>query len=325
MDEAMPAPQSATAPAVERKAITVVVPVYYNGASLPQLLEEIIPFEAALKDRNLDLDLIFVNDGSGDDSLVRLLEIKRRRPATKVIALARNFGAVAASKTGFRYATGDAFTILAADLQDPVEQLLLMVEEWQRGATFVVSARASRGDPAMTRLFAGFYYWILDWLVVKGYPQGGYDLMLMDRAMLPYMQDSTKHTNPNLYAYWLGFAPVILYYHRRPRPHGKSRWTFRKRVRFLLDTVTGFSVAPLRLLSGFGVTVATFSFLYGIYIAINALLGKMDTPGFATLAVLIAFFSGLILIMLGVIGEYLWRIFEAVNHKPESVVAREYL
>lgn len=323
-----PADESAAGPADEpmtRKTLSVIVPVYYNGASLGHFLEEVAPFEAALDARGLDLELIFVDDGSGDDSLCRLLEIKRRRPATKVIALARNFGAIAASKTGFRYVAGDAFTIIAADLQDPVEQLLLMVDAWRRGATFVVSTRASRGDPATTRLFAALYYKIVDWLVVKGYPRGGFDMMLMDRIMLPHMLGSTKHTNTNMYAYWLGFPPVILPYHRRPRLHGKSRWTFRKKLRFFLDTITGFSVVPIRILSGFGLTVAILSFLYGIDIAISALLGKFDTPGFATLAVLISFFSGLILIMLGAIGEYLWRIFEAVNHKPESVVAREYL
>lgn len=308
-----------------RKTVSIVVPVFYNEGSLPLLWQELRELEPQMQARGLDLELIFVNDGSGDASLARLLDIKRQRPATKVIDLARNFGAVAASKTGFHYVTGDAFTVLAADLQDPVEQIGLMADEWLSGAKFVVSARASREDPWLTTVFARLYYALVEVFVAKGYPRGGFDMMLMDRVMLPYMQGSTKHTNPNMYAFWLGFHPVVLPYHRRSRRHGKSRWTFRKKLRFLTDTVTGFSVAPIRFLSGFGLVVAVISFLYGLNIAVNALLGRIETPGFATIAVLISFFSGLILLMLGVIGEYIWRVFEAVNQKPESVIEAEYL
>jgi glycosyltransferase involved in cell wall biosynthesis len=307
------------------KTLSVVVPVYFNADSLPALFDEIEEFERELFARGVGLELIFVNDGSSDNSLEELLKIKRKRPATKVISLSRNFGALAAAKTGLRFATGDGFTLLAADLQDPPKQIVHMVDKWLEGHKFVVSARASREDPLVTRMLAWVYYRIVNWVVVRGYPEGGYDLMLMDKVMLPYMLGSIKHTNPNMYAYWLGFEPAILHYHRRARRHGQSRWTFAKKLKFFIDTISGFSVTPIRLMSLIGVLVAIVSFVYGTNIVINALFGNVEIRGFATLAALISFFSGLILIMLGVLGEYLWRVLDAVSNKPESVIDETFL
>ena len=293
--------------------------------SLPELLDEITTLESKLLDCGVALELIFVNDGSGDNSLEQLLKLKRERPATKIISLSRNFGAIAASKTGFKFVTGDAFAILAADLQDPPEQILPMVEQWLQGHKFVIAARASREDPLVARAFSWMYYRIIDWMVVSDFPQGGFDLMLMDKALLPYMAGSIKHTNPSLYAYWLGFQPVVLRYHRRARRHGRSRWTFAKKLKFFLDTISGFSATPMQIISLIGGGVAIVSFIYGTNIIINALLGNVDVRGFATLVALISFFSGLILIMLGVIGEYLWRVLDAVNNKPEAVIDETFL
>jgi dolichol-phosphate mannosyltransferase len=307
------------------KILSVVCPVYFNAESLPSLFDEISALEKELLSRGVGLELIFVNDGSGDKSLEELLKIKRARPATKVISLSRNFGSVAASKTGFKFVTGDAFLILSADLQDPPSQMLPMVDKWLEGHKFVVSARATREDPMATRLFAWVYYRLINWMVVAGYPSGGYDLMLMDKILHPHMASSTKHTNPTLYAFWLGFEPVVLHYDRRKRPHGHSRFTIRKKVKFFIDAISGFSVAPIRIVSLFGMVVALLSFIYGTNIVIMALLGNVAGTGFATLAALISFFSGLILFMLGVLGEYLWRVFDTVNDMPEAVIDETFL
>jgi dolichol-phosphate mannosyltransferase len=308
-----------------RTKLSICIPVYYNEESLPLLQSKLMWLEGELDARKIDLELIFVNDGSGDGSLPMLLRIKEARPATKVISLSRNFGSVAASKTAFRFVTGDAFTILSADLQDPVEQLLLMVDEWRLGHKFVISVRAAREDSFVTRLFASLYYRIVDLMVVRGYPKGGFDLMLMDKIMLPYLAGSTKNTNPALYAYWLGFPPKILSYTRMRRPHGKSRFTLKKKLLFFLGSLTGFSMTPIRAISAFGLVVALLSFLYGVATIVAALVGNIPIRGYATLVVLITFFSGLILIMLGAIGEYLWRVLDTVNNKPEAVIDETFL
>ncbi|HEY0381067.1 MAG TPA: glycosyltransferase [Candidatus Elarobacter sp.] len=308
-----------------KKVISVVTPVYYNAGSLPELFSELVKVEEQLAARDVGLELIFVNDGSGDDSLAELLAIKRARPATKVINLSRNFGAVPASKRGFSFVTGDAFMTLAADLQDPPHEIVVMAEHWLAGSKFVVAARATRKDPVTTVIWSWLYYRIVKWFVLPGYPAGGYDLMLMDRAMLPYMAGSTKNTNPNVYAFWLGFTPKVVLYHRQERVHGKSRWRFSQKVKFFFDTICGFTVFPIRFMSLIGFIAAALSGLYGLNIAFSAWQGRVPVQGFATLAVLISFFSGLILVMLGTLGEYLWRVFDAVGNKPESVIDEAYL
>jgi glycosyltransferase involved in cell wall biosynthesis len=306
------------------KTISLVIPVYYNEGSLLPLFAELQRVEQRLNEQQLALQLIFVDDGSGDESLQRLLLIKQQRPETKVIKLARNFGAVSATKTGLSFITGDCFMLLAADLQDPPDIILEMAQHWVNGSPYIIAVRRTREDPFLTRLYAGVYYRILRKLVVPQYPLKGFDMFMLDAKALPYMRDSSKNMNPSLLSYWLGFKPVVLEYDRRERDHGKSRWSFSKRVKFLLDSLLGFSVLPLRMISLVGFFVSLISFAYGTVVTINSLVGNRDVAGFPTLVALITFLLGLIIIMLGLIGEYLWRIFEQLNHRPEAVIDEVY-
>lgn len=305
--------------------VSVVVPVFNNASSLEPLFEQLLAFERDLGEKGLGLELIFVDDGSSDGSYAKLQSINERRPATKLIKLTRNFGAVRASRAGLRFAEGDAITILAADLQDSLEKLAEMVERWRTGAKFVICVRSERHDPLLSRAFAALYYRILNRLVMRDYPRSGFDLMLIDKAILPYLLQGGPLVAPQLTAYWLGFAPTVITAVRPARPHGRSSWTFSKRLKLFVDTITSFSVAPIRFLSAIGMLTALASLVYGAYILINALLGNLAVPGFATLVVLISFFSGLILLMLGIIGEYLWRIFAALDDRPESVIEETHL
>jgi len=306
--------------AVRGPTISVVVPVYCNEESLPLLFDALLGVEASLRERGLALELIFVDDGSLDGSLAVLKELKRRRPATKVVKLARNFGSVHASKTGFAYVTGDTFMILAADLQDPPELIVQMADRWRQGCKFVVCVREGREDGVAARLSSWVFYRIVRLMVVKDYPRGGFDMALMSRELLPHLLASARHANTALFAYWLGFKPEFIYYVRQRRRHGKSRFTLRKRVKFFVDSIVGFSIVPLRVMSVIGVVVAVASFGYGGVIAVNALRGLTIVKGFATLAVLLSFLLGLVIAMLGVVGEYVWRIYDEVSRKPESVV-----
>jgi polyisoprenyl-phosphate glycosyltransferase len=302
------------------KKLSVVVPVYFNEGSLPPLHGELRAVEQELTGLGVELELIFVDDGSGDGSFAELTKIKAARPATRLIKLSRNFGAVHASKTGLQFVTGDAFLVLAADLQDPPALIVEMVRRWQTGAKFVICVREKRADPPLTRFYARVYYRLLRVMVVPTYPDGGYDLALMDRVMLPHMQASGRNINPNVFAFWLGFKPDVILYARRERIHGRSRWTFRKKVKFFLDTMLGFSIVPLRLISLTGIVVSLGSLAFVMFVVVNGLLGRYDVPGFATLASIIAFLLGLVICMLGVIGEYLWRIFDEVSRRPEAVI-----
>ena len=306
------------------KKISIIVPVYFNADSLPILFKRLEDVECQLRLINMDLELIFVDDGSEDSSLEQLLLIKKIRPETKVIKLTRNFGAVHASKCGFQFVTGDCFMILAADLQDPPELILQMVKKWIAGSKFTICERISRDDPVVSKEFAKAFYWLIHRLVIRDYPDGGYDMALMDKSILEYVVSSSKNLYTPLLTYWLGFKPEVIYYHRSKRLHGKSKWTFGKKFKAFLDVILGFSVTPIRLISAFGVFVAILSFVYGIFVISNAFLGNIPVAGFASLAALISFLLGLIIIMLGIIGEYLWRVFDEVNKRPEVVIDEIY-
>jgi dolichol-phosphate mannosyltransferase len=304
--------------------VSIVIPVYFNEQSLPLLFSELLKVEGQLVSLGHSLELIFVDDGSGDNSLNELLRIKQQRPDVRVVKLTRNFGAVHASRSGLKFVTGDCFLILAADLQDPPELIIQMLEKWQAGTKFVMCARTERNDPLASKLFAYIYYRLLRWFVVPNYPRGGFDLALMDRALLPYLQDSAKNINPLVFSYWLGFKPEIIPYRRQERKFGKSRWSFGKKFVFFIDSILGFSIVPLRAISLVGVVVSLLSFAYGCLIFVGALLGRAEVRGFATIVALISFLLGLVIIMLGIIGEYLWRVFDEANKRPGAVIEDIY-
>jgi glycosyltransferase involved in cell wall biosynthesis len=309
------------------KTLSVVIPVYYNEESLRPLFDALLRVESELRQRDIRLQLIFVDDGSGDGSLRELLAIASESDAVKVVKHSRNFGSMMALKTGFQFVEGDCFTVLTADLEDPPELMIQMVDAWLGGAKYVICAREEREGSWSSRLFASVFHRLVQLLVMSDYPRGGFDIMLMDRTLLPYLQKSGKNINLPVFAHYLGFKPTVIHYKRRSREHGISRWTFRKRAKLFVDSLLGFSMVPLRLISLVGLGVATLSFLYGILVVVLALAGYPEfeaNRGFATLAAITAFLLGLIIVMLGIIGEYLWRIFDEVNHRPESVIEEVY-
>jgi len=307
------------------RSISIIVPVYCNEGSLPFLFIELKKLEQTLLQKEIAMELIFVDDGSGDQSFWELIKIKRQRPATKIIKLSRNFGNIRAEKAGYRYVTGDCFCALAADLQDPPELIAKMVDYWLAGEKFVICVREQREDPPLTKFFANLFYKLVRGFVIKNYPRGGFDLALMDKVMLPYMKNSGKNINTAMFAYSLGFTPKIIEYKRQKRLHGKSHWTFAKKINYFIDSILGFSIIPLHLISWVGIFLAIISFVYGLFVILEVIIRGREVPGFASLFTLTAFLSGVTLSMLGIIGQYIWRIFDEINGTPESVVELELL
>lgn len=306
------------------RKVSIVVPVYFNELSLPILFKALSEIEIKLLAKDVPLELIFVDDGSGDGSLHELFKIKEVRPETRIVKLTRNFGPFSAAKSALQLVTGDCLVFLAADMQDSPDLILSMVDKWLQGSKFIICKRTHRADPLESRLFAYIFYKLVRFFVVETYPARGYDLSLMDRAMLPYLVNSSKNINPHIFAYWLGFKPEVILYERQKRVYGKSRWTLSKRVKLFLDSLLGFSVAPIRFISLIGFIVSLASFAYGTLLVISALRGKTVVLGFATIGTILSFLLGLIIIMLGVIGEYIWRIFDEINKRPESVIDEIY-
>lgn len=302
------------------KKIDIVLPIYFNAQSLENLFSELIKIRISLSLKSIATTYIFVDDGSKDESLAKILDFKKNEPNIKVIKLTRNFGATLCSKTGLSFCDGDAAIILAADLQDPPDLINQMVELWLEGSKFVICERVARNDPFISKLFSKIFYIMVNKLVISNYPKGGFDLALMDKSLLPYIINSAKSSFTPLLAFWLGYEPKIIKYHREKRKSGKSKWTFSKKINACLDIFLSFSNTPLRLISGFGLVTALLSFSYGSSVIIGAIFKKIPVEGFATLVSLITFLLGLIIIMLGFLGEYIWRIFEELNRRPNVVI-----
>lgn len=302
--------------------LSIVVPVYFNEESLPLLFERLNNLEENLRRAKIDLELIFVDDGSDDNSFQELERIKSLRPATKIVKLVRNFGVVKASKCGLSQATGDCFTVLSADLQDPPELLLEMVQRWRDGALLTICVRSSRDDPILSKIFSSIYYWLLRKMVMKEFPAGGFDMFLLDSSLQEYVVNSAKSTYTPLLVAWLGTKPEVINYHRQKREFGKSRWTLPKKIRAFLDVMLGFSLSPLRLISSIGVFASFLSFAYALIIIVSSVLGQSTVPGFATIVCLVSFLVGIVIIMLGIIGEYLGRIFDEINKRPDVVIEK---
>jgi glycosyltransferase involved in cell wall biosynthesis len=302
------------------KKLSIVIPVYFNEGSLPALEKSLGELEGQLQAKNLALELIFVNDGSRDASLEILKKIQSRRPETIVLNHLANRGSMAAIKTGLMRAKGDCFTYLAADLQDPPDMLLEMVDEWRKGERFVIRTRESRTDPALTRFFAWINYKLVRLLVMPTYPSGGFDMAIMDKVFLPHLLRCGHNKNLAMFAWSLGIPAKVLTYHRREREHGKSMWTFRKKVNYFIDSSIGFSVKPMRLASAIGFVIAMVCFLYTVVVVVGKLSGLIDAPGFTTLAALLGFLNGCLFIFLGLLGEYMWRIYQEMDRHADAVV-----
>ena len=307
------------------RRISVVVPVYENENSLLPLITRLTNLENNLKDLNFELELIFVDDGSKDNSWEVLKSIKEKRPRTKIVKLVRNFGSIKCSKTGLKFATGEVFTILAADLQDPPELILEMALIWEEGNPFVICERNSRHDPVSTRIFASFFYRFLRVFSMPTYPKGGFDLFLLDSIYLDYVVESAKSTYTPILIWWLGLEPKIIKYDRSIREHGKSKWTFTKKFNAFIDITVGFSIRPIRTITFTGFFMALLSFFFGCLVLINAFFGRVKVQGYASIAILLSFLMSVIILTLGLLGEYVWRIFEEGNKRPDTVIEKTLL
>ncbi len=306
------------------RLISVVIPVYNNEESLPLLFEELKGLEKKLEHKNYDLELVFVDDGSKDGSLKSLIAFKSKFRNIKIIKLTRNFGAKNASRAGLENLSGDYFSILAADLQDPPNLILKMINEISSDCKLVICERESREDPILKKILASIYYNIFRFIVDGSYPKRGFDVFLADKLLLEHHLKCSNFFTTTNFLFFLGFSYKSIKVHRPKRQHGKSSYTLSKSFNQATDNIFSSSVMPLRIVSLVGFLAAITSITYGAVILINALLHNHSTPGYASIFIMISFLSGIIIIMLGIIGEYIWRIYDEVTRKPKSVIEKIY-
>lgn len=305
-----------------RLSLSIVVPVYRNEGSIPELVERL----AALCSRwEGPLEVIFVVDGSPDKSEEALVRELRARalPAT-VVTLSRNFGSFAAIRSGMSSAGGDLIAVMAADLQEPPELVLeLAAKVRDEGFDVVVGTRSGRDDAASARAASSLFWRFYRRVVVPEMPPGGVDVFACTRrfaAELLALEES-RSTLVGL-LFWLGFRRGEVAYHRLARRHGKSAWSFRRRVRYTLDSIFAFSDLPLRLLEGLGLLGIATAVLLACVVVFARLAGQVQVPGYAATAVLVLFFGGLNALGIGIVGEYVARAFENTKRRPAWIVER---
>jgi glycosyltransferase involved in cell wall biosynthesis len=314
-----PAAISVRQPAHAPVEISVVAPVHNEALGLAEFFARLIP---VLDGLGTSYEIICVDDGSSDDSLERLLELRERMPALKVLSLSRNFGKDVAVSAGFDYARGAAVVPIDADLQDSPELIEQMVAKWREGYDVVYATRGRRaGESWFKRMTARYFYRVLDRITDIPSPHDTGDFRLLDRRVVDVLVRLPERTRfmKGLFA-WVGFKQTALMFDREPRHAGASKWSYWRLWNFALDAITSFSSLPLRVWSYVGVVIALFSFLYAVFLAGLKIIRGVDVPGYISLMVVVLFFGGVQLITLGIIGEYMARMYNEVKGRPLYLV-----
>jgi polyisoprenyl-phosphate glycosyltransferase len=303
---------------------SIVVPVYGNEGSLPELLERLALLAESLDG---DLETVFVVDGSPDRSGELLASLLPDQPfASKLVYHSRNFGSFAAIRSGLERATGDHIGVMAADLQEPPELMAEFFRILVAGeADLVVGRRRTRdGDPRASAVSSRFFWASYRHLVQPEMPVGGVDVFGCTAEFRDHLI-SLEEANSSLIALtlWLGFRRATVDYDRQAREHGVSGWTLRKKVKYLNDSVYSFTDLPIRMLLATGVVGVMASALIATIVVITRISGAIQVPGYAATILVISFFGGLNLLGLGIIGAYVWRAFENTKARPGAVVMAE--
>ena len=303
------------------KLTSIIIPVKDEAEGIEHLFARLMPILEKLPTK---YELVFINDGSNDNTLELLLEKQKDIPEIAVVDLSRNFGKEAALFAGFANCNGDAAISIDADLQDPPELILKMVQHWLDGFEVVTAVRENRDTDTSTKKHtAGLFYKVMNRISdTKLTPNAG-DYRLLNRAAInAFLELKEKiRFNKGLLT-WIGFKEKIVYHAREERAAGQTKWNYWKLFKFSIDGITSFSRAPLEIWSYIGVCVALISFIYGSIIVLKSLLFGIDVPGYPSLVTFILFFSGLQMIGIGMLGSYIGRIFIETKHRPLYIIRR---
>lgn len=269
-------------------------------------------------------EFVFVDDGSDDGSLDELLAIRQRDASVRIVSFTRNFGQMSAILAGLRTATGDLVLHLSADLQDPVELIPQLVRQFEAGNEVVVAFREAREDRLTSRLTSRLFYSIIR-LSFPTIPPGGFDYVLMARRVVDeFNRIEVRNRFFQGDVLWLGYKTAFVPYIRAKRTHGRSQYTFAKRLKNSLDAILDSSYLPIRAISLIGVITAFVGFAYAIDIVYARLMHHIPATGLAPIMILVLIIGGVLMLMLGVIGEYVWRIYDEVKGKPNYIVRQTY-
>lgn len=303
---------------------SVIVPVYKNAEYVPLLIEEFSKINNVVQEEyGICIEFVFVVDHSPDLSHALLAHALPNAPFRSQLLLhARNFGSFAAIRTGLKAAKGDYFGVVAADLQEPPEILLSFLKVLTTDeCDIAVGVREERKDPIASRVAATLFWRLYRYVVMKEIPKGGVDIFACNRRVRDeLLRLEESHSSLVGLIFWLGFRRAQIGYTRRPRIHGRSAWTFGKKITYLLDSIFAFTDLPVRILTFLGALGTGFALLFATMILIVRLVGGIPVPGYAATIVAIMFFGALNTFGLGLVGSYAWRGYENTKRRPLAVV-----
>ena len=295
--------------------LSIVVPVLNEADNLALLVERL---RAVLTGEVASWEIVFVDDGSRDETLAVIRDLNAADPRISAVSFSRNFGKEIAIAAGLDHALGDAVIIMDADLQHPPETIPAFLAKWREGYLNVYGQRTDReGETRMKRGFAKLFYRIFGYFGETPLPEGAGDFRLLDRKAVDALRALPERArfSKGLYA-WVGFRSAGVPFHVAEREHGQSKFKYRKLFSFAFDGLSSFSTVPLKIATWSGVLIAVIATLSALYFMLRTLLFGTDLPGFPSLIVSIMFFSGIQLVSLGMIGEYVGRIFAEVKRRP---------
>jgi glycosyltransferase involved in cell wall biosynthesis len=309
-----------TTETLEPVELSIVVPMLNESAVLERFFSRLVPVLESVTER---YEILCVDDGSTDDTFQRLEAYRAENPRIRMIGLSRNFGKENALSAGLDFAAGLAVIPMDADLQDPPEVVPEMVAKWREGYDVVLAKRTSReGEGWAKRATAHAFYRLIGRLSQVDIPENVGDFRLMDRRVVEVLATLPERSRfmKGVFA-WLGFRQIVIEYAREPRAAGIAKQNWPRLFALAIDGIVSFSAAPLKVWSYIGFAVAAFAGCYGLFIILRILIFGVDVPGYASLLVATLFMNGLVLIGLGVLGEYIARIFTEVKRRPIYVIA----
>lgn len=297
--------------------LSFVIPVFRNEGSITPTYEKITGLMHKLV---LDYEFVFVNDGSDDNSMQELIALHEQDSKVKVLSFSRNFGQVPAIIAGMKEVTGAAAVSMSADLQEPIELIENMISKWQYGNEIVIGHRVDREDSFIANKASAVFYSLMKYVNPK-MPKGGFDFLLIDqKAIAVFNQIDERNRFFQGDILWLGFSVAFIPYSRLKRTIGKSQWTLSKKLKYFIDGLLNTSYIPIRLMSLLGIIISFFGFLYAIVIAYNRFINNTPFEGWAPIMILILIIGGLIMLMLGIIGEYVWRTYDETRKRPLYII-----
>lgn len=303
--------------------VSVVAPAYNESENVIPFYEEM---KRVLDTLAFDWEIICVNDGSKDDTLLKLIELHRQDPRLKVLDLSRNFGKEIALTAGLDHAGGDVIVPIDIDLQDPPELIGRMIELWDEGNDVVYATRIRReGESLVKKATAAGFYRLIAKITHIEIPKDTGDFRLLDRKVLEDLKKlrETHRFMKGLFS-WVGYKQVSLPYERKPRHAGKTTFNYWKLWNFAIEGITGFSIAPLQIAMYSGVVVSLFAFIYAVIIIAKTLIFGEDVQGYPSMMVTILFLGGVQLVTIGIIGEYIGRIYDEVKQRPLYLIREKY-